>query len=97
MDAGQIPLAQSQFQQILQHAPEQFDALHTLGVLAMRQQNFPQAVDLIGRAWRKTPEFATAQLNMGLPAWEPIARSKPCPTLNAHWRWNHRTARPVAA
>lgn len=66
MDAGQIPLAQSQFQQILQHAPEQFDALHMLGVLAMRQQNFPQAVDLIGRALAQDPEFATAQLNMGL-------------------------------
>ena len=66
MDAGQPHQARTQFQQVLQQVPDQFDALHMLGVLAMRDHDFPQAIALIGRALAQDPDFATAQLNMGL-------------------------------
>lgn len=58
--AGQLAQAVSIFKQVLAAAPNQPDALHSLGCIALHEGRVEQAVDLIGRAIKhnaNNPEY----------------------------------------
>ncbi|MGD8690478.1 MAG: tetratricopeptide repeat protein, partial [Gammaproteobacteria bacterium] len=50
---------------ILEQVPEQFDALHFSGVLALQQGRSTEAADLIGRAVARRPGHVDARCNLG--------------------------------
>jgi tetratricopeptide (TPR) repeat protein len=57
VDAGRI------YGGILQHAPDHFDALHLLGVIACQNRSYEQAVLLISKAISINPHVALAHFN----------------------------------
>jgi protein O-GlcNAc transferase len=63
--AGDLQRAEALYQQILQAAPEQPDALHLLGVVALQQGRSEAAVGFIGRSLRQRPDHAEAHSNLG--------------------------------
>lgn len=66
LDQGLMDQAQAGFQAVLQVAPQQFDALHMLGVIAMQRRDFATCIRLIAQALTVDPDFAMAQLNIGI-------------------------------
>lgn len=58
--------AEQCLQRVLQRAPESFDALHLLGVIAAQTGRTGRAVQLIRQAISRNDRVATAHLNLGL-------------------------------
>ncbi|MBD8530134.1 MULTISPECIES: tetratricopeptide repeat protein [unclassified Massilia] len=63
--AGQLAAAAERYRAVLARAPEQFDALHLLGVVRRQQGDAQEAVRLIGQALAVNPDQATAHCNLG--------------------------------
>jgi len=63
--AGRWREAEAIYRQVLAADPNQFDALHLLGILAHGAGRPDAAVDLIGRAVQIEPNVADAQANLG--------------------------------
>ena len=45
LTAGDIEAAEAQFKKALRINPDHYDALHSLGLIALHKQNFPAAVE----------------------------------------------------
>ena len=65
-NAGQLPEAESIYQQILQAEPTQPSALHLLGLIAHQVGKNDIAVELIGKALAIKPDYAEAHYNLGI-------------------------------
>ena len=65
-NAGDLPKAETIYQQILQAEPNQPSALHLLGVIAHQAGENDIAVELIGKALAIIPDYAEAHSNLGL-------------------------------
>ncbi len=63
--AGRVDAAESVFQQILSHDPNQPDALHLLGIIASASGRHLIAAELIERAIQVAPQNATFHCNLG--------------------------------
>lgn len=63
---GLLAQAEGFYMEALRINPEQFDALHLLGVVAQQQGQASKAVDLISQAIAINPEVAAAYSNLGL-------------------------------
>jgi predicted O-linked N-acetylglucosamine transferase (SPINDLY family) len=63
---GLLPDAKAVYRQLLQLAPNHFDALHLLGTLESQAKNYQQAETLLSRAVAADPQSAQAQLNKGV-------------------------------
>jgi tetratricopeptide (TPR) repeat protein len=64
--AGNLDQAESSFKQVLAQDPNSAGAYANLGVIAMRRQNWPAALDLLHKAERLAPNVAGIRLNIGL-------------------------------
>lgn len=64
--AGRLDEAGSLYEEALACAPDQFDALHMLGVVHFQRQDFVHARVLIGRALALRPDVAEAHRNLRL-------------------------------
>lgn len=63
---GDLQGAESAYRAILSKQPDQFDALHLLGVLKILQAGkTEEAVALITRALKIKPDYADAHYNLG--------------------------------
>jgi predicted TPR repeat methyltransferase len=62
---GQLDAARSLYEQVLEIAPRQFDALHLLGVIARQEGQAERAVELIGDAIAIDPAHAGSRCNLG--------------------------------
>lgn len=63
--AGRIAEAEAAYARVLAHNPNQPDALHMAGLLAMRRRQFDDAVDLLRRAIRSKSDFPEAYNSLG--------------------------------
>ena len=63
---GLLPDAQAVCRQLLQLAPDHFDALHLLGMYESYAKNYQEAEVLLSRAVAVDPRSAQAQLNRGV-------------------------------
>ncbi len=63
---GQLDQARALFEEIGELHPGHFDALNLLGVIAAQTGNYPEAIELLGRALRINPNSATAHYNLGI-------------------------------
>ena len=54
--AGRMPEAETLYQQVLAGDPANFDALHFLGFIRLRQGRYAEALELIGKALSLKPE-----------------------------------------
>ncbi|WP_374358483.1 tetratricopeptide repeat protein [Pseudoduganella danionis] len=63
---GQLGAAQAFYRQVLALQPQQFDALHLLGVIARQQGDADLAIDLITQAIRLDGQQAKAHCNLGV-------------------------------
>lgn len=63
---GDLRAAATIYRQLLQHRPDQVDALHALGVLSAQTGNYVAAVDLIRRAVTVSPMTADYHNDLGL-------------------------------
>lgn len=63
---GQLREAQAFYRQVLALQPQQFDALHLLGVIARQQGDAAQAIELITQALALDPQQAKAHCNLGV-------------------------------
>ena len=64
--AGNLDQAESSFKKVLAQDPNSAGAYANLGVIAMRRQNWPAALDLLHKAERLAPNIAGIRLNIGL-------------------------------
>lgn len=64
--AGRMAEAEAIYRQILAAYPENADAFHVLGILALQTGRYPVAAALIGRAVYLRPGYAEAHSNLGL-------------------------------
>lgn len=64
--AGRLREAEAIYRQVLAAQPNNPDALHLLGGVAMQSQNFPVAIDLIRRAIAIRPDVADFYSNLGV-------------------------------
>ena len=64
--AGQLDEARRTYTQMLVLQPDQADALHMLGVIALQSGNYALAVDHLAVAVQSNPKNAAAHLNFGL-------------------------------
>jgi len=62
---GRLAEAEALYRAVLAAAPDNVDARHLLGVIALQVKNFPAAVELIGGAVQREPRHAAAQSNLG--------------------------------
>src|SRR6266852_9609769 len=62
---GRLERAATLCRKILNKAPDNPDALHLLGVIALREGRPERAVQLIGRAVTVLPDLAEAHANLG--------------------------------
>lgn len=62
---GQLAQAQALYDRVLQWQPENFDALHLSGLIALQSKNPARAVELINRALAVNPDHADAHANKG--------------------------------
>jgi protein O-GlcNAc transferase len=93
---GQLAAAEQLYRQILVQAPQHFDALHLLGLVAFQRGDPDSALRLIGQALTLNPNSAPAQANLGmiLSALGRPAAALPCidralalnPASVADWR-----------
>ena len=63
--AGQLAEAERLYRQVLQAKPDHADALHYLGVVAHQREDPKTAIDLIGKAIRRSPGNAPYHSNLG--------------------------------
>ncbi|PJG55939.1 acetylglucosamine transferase [Bradyrhizobium forestalis] len=63
---GRLPEARAAYRQLLQIAPNQFIALHMLGVLESDAKNYQQAEILLSRAVGVDPRSAEAHMSLGV-------------------------------
>src|SRR5256885_148508 len=63
--AGRLAEAEQIYRQVLARQPDQADALHLLGVIALQVRRGDVAVELIGRAIRQLPDFAVFHASLG--------------------------------
>jgi len=63
---GLLPDAKAVYHQLLELAPNHFDALHLLGTIESQAKNYQQAEVLLSRAVTVDPRSAQAQLNRGV-------------------------------
>ncbi|WP_348699347.1 tetratricopeptide repeat protein [Duganella fentianensis] len=63
---GQLGAAQAFYRQVLELQPQQFDALHLLGVIARQQGDAAQAIALITSALKLDSQQAKAHCNLGV-------------------------------
>ena len=64
--AGRLAEAEDVYRRILAAEPEQPEALHWLGVLALQRGDPRAAATLIGRALKARPDYLQAHCNLGL-------------------------------
>jgi len=64
--AGQLDSAAALYRQILLQTPQQFDALHMLGVIALQRGQFSEAETLIRSALEVNSQDAAAHYNLGM-------------------------------
>ena len=62
---NQLDLAKPLYQEIIDIQPNQFDALHYLGVIHYQQGRYLEALDLIERAVKLMPSHSVSQSNLG--------------------------------
>ncbi|HEU0289924.1 MAG TPA: tetratricopeptide repeat protein [Burkholderiales bacterium] len=62
---GRLKEAEQLYQAVLQQWPDNFDALHYLGVVRVQQGNAGAAVELIARALKQNSRSADAHSNLG--------------------------------
>lgn len=62
---GRLAEAESAYRSVLAKEPEQFEALHGLGVLKLQQGNAAEAATLITRALARWPDAPAALSNLG--------------------------------
>jgi tetratricopeptide (TPR) repeat protein len=77
---GQFTRAQQVCREIVSSRPNNTDALHILGLVALETQNFTGAVELLSRVVKIDPRYATAFVNRGsafraLGQWEAALES----------------------
>ena len=70
---GRLGAAEALYQAVLQRRPGHFDALHMLGLLALKAGRGEQAAALIGQAVTVNPQHAEALLSLG-NAWQQLGR-----------------------
>ena len=63
---GQLAEAQALYKQVLKLQPNNFDALHLLGVIAVQTNHFEQAAALIGQAIEISQDSELAYYNYGI-------------------------------
>jgi tetratricopeptide (TPR) repeat protein len=63
---GRLAAAEEAYLRLLREQPDNFDALHFLGVLRYQQRRFAEALSLITTSLRHNPSFPPALLNHGL-------------------------------
>jgi len=63
--AQELDQAARLYRDVLDGAPEQFDAIHLLGVLEAQRRNYETALDLLNRAVTINPTVAAAPFNRG--------------------------------
>jgi tetratricopeptide (TPR) repeat protein len=63
--AGKLQQAEQLYRQVLSQDPEQPDALHYLGVIAMQAGHFDAAAELITRTLQQQPQNHFAMANLG--------------------------------
>ena len=63
---GKLAEAEHLYQQILKVDPAQFDALHLLGIIKVRQGNNQQGVNFMSEALRIRPNAAETHSNLGI-------------------------------
>ncbi len=64
--AGHLDVAQAAYLDVLAHSPEQFDALHMLGVIGMQRGLWADAQTYIRRALAINNQDAAAHYNLGM-------------------------------
>jgi protein O-GlcNAc transferase len=64
-NAGRIPEAHALYEQVLALEPDQPDALHLLGLIALQTNRPAEGIELIRRALAVRPAFAQALSNLG--------------------------------
>lgn len=69
-EQGQMDQAHGHFQAVLALDPQDFDALHMLGVMAMQQRQLPQAIALFEQAIASDPQAGMAYTNLGIACME---------------------------
>lgn len=62
---GRLAEAENAYREVLRHAPEHFDALHLLGVLALQTLRTESGVELIAKALALNPQSWGAHNNLG--------------------------------
>lgn len=63
--AGNLPVAESLYKQVLQATPNQPDALHLLGLIAKQKGDLKTAVQLMRKAISHNPNYVEAYVNLG--------------------------------
>ena len=63
--AGRIGEAEGVYREVLRRSPRHFDALHSLGMLALQAGHPQAAADLVGQALAVDPQDAGAHANLG--------------------------------
>jgi predicted TPR repeat methyltransferase len=62
---GRLADAEILYRDVLRAAPDQFDALHNLGVIKLEQREHDSALELLRRSLAVNPGAASAHLNIG--------------------------------
>lgn len=63
--AGNLPVAESLYKQVLQTFPNQPDALHLLGLIAKQKGDLKTAVQLMRKSLNFNPNYVEAYVNLG--------------------------------
>ena len=63
--AGNLPVAETLYKQVLQVNPNQPDALHLLGLIAKQKGDLKTAVQLMRKSLRFNPNYVEAYVNLG--------------------------------
>ncbi|MGE5453432.1 MAG: tetratricopeptide repeat protein [Acidobacteriota bacterium] len=82
LERGQLDAAKAAFHTVLGHDPQQFDALHLLGLIAMRQGDTARAIELITQAVAIYDDVPEAYTNLGLAYLEARQPDKAVPCLD---------------
>ena len=63
--AGNLPVAETLYKQVLQASPSQPDALHLLGLIAKQKGDLKTAVQLMRKSLSFNPNYVEAYVNLG--------------------------------
>ena len=66
LQTGKMSGAEACFQQVLQWQPDNADAWHLLGVIAVQRKQYPTAIEKIERALQLKPDYPDAHYNLGI-------------------------------